>query len=277
MPQFRWSASGGARDRIGCQFRRLRRRTARIWQIAAGARCRWSLCFQEGAPTAASVARWTAVLLAWLCTVAGCAGPPAPHVRQAGIAAFPASPAPSILLYRPRLSVRAPQILFGAEDQGPGLSALAGMSNPLLFLAAEVAAGVGLPPATSVIEVTPTTLADLRSQDPDALVLLLFSGGWYLDYQRLPLRLQEYRLSFSVIAKLLPRGRVVRGTATLARPGAAREGTCYYLGARYPLADGRRDSGARLREAMVAGLTTCAQRLAIGFKTATATVAGYGP
>ena len=222
-------------------------------------------------------ARWVAVLLAWLCTVAGCAGPPAAHVRQAGVAAFLASPTPSILLYRPRLSVRAPQLLFGAEDQGPGLSQLAGMSNPLLFLAAEVAAAVGLPPETAVIEVTPATLADLRSQDPDALVLLLFSGGWYLDYQRLPLRLTEYRLSFSVIAKLLRRERVVRGTATLALPGAAWEGTCYYVGARYPLAVWRRDGGARLREAMVGGLTTCAQRLAIELKTATATVAGYGP
>ncbi|MFZ0791173.1 MAG: hypothetical protein WAM94_16285 [Chromatiaceae bacterium] len=189
-------------------------------------------------------------------------------MSQAGIAEFIASPAPSIFLYRPRLSVRAPQVLFGAEDQGPALGALAGISNPLPTFAGEFAAAVGLPPETRVTELTPTTLADLRSQDPDALVLFLFSGGWYLDYQRLPLRLQHYRLSFSMIAKLLPRGRVVQGTATLALPGAAWEGSCYYLGARYPLEVWKRDGGERLREEMVAGLNACRRRLASEFQTA---------
>jgi hypothetical protein len=228
-------------------------------------------------PGRPSSSAWlAAVLLACVCTVAACAGPPARQVRQAGIAEFLASPAPSLLLYRPGLSVRAPLVLFGAEDQGPALSALAGISNPLSTLAGELAAAVGLPPNTRVIEVTPTTLADLRSQDPDALVLFLFSGGWYLDYQRFPLRLQDYRLSFSVIAKLLPRGRVVRGTATLALPGAAWEGTCYYVGARYPLEVWRRDGGERLREEMAAGRTACGQRLAIEFQTARGTVKGQG-
>lgn len=74
----------------------------------------------------------------------------------------------------------------------------------------------------------------------------------------MPLRLQAYRLSSSMIAKLLPRERVVRRAAAIALPGAAWEGSCYYVDARDPLADWRRDGAAHLGEAMVAGLTTSA-------------------
>lgn len=208
------------------------------------------------------------VLLFLVVQLAACSKIPSAQLRQANFKQFLALGSPQILIYRPQLSVRSPGLLVGARDQGPELGAMAGIGNPLQTLATQFIATAALPEVTSVSEVTPDTLAELRSLDPNELVLFFFSGGWYFDYQRFPPKLQDYQLSFSIIGKLVPRGLVLSGKGTLSLPYASWESSCYYVGGRHSLEEWQENQGEMLQQQMRAGLDVCQKRLANNFKNA---------
>lgn len=173
---------------------------------------------------------------------------------------------PEVLIYRATLSIRSPQRVFGTKDQGPELSASAGIGNPLQPFAENFILSASLPDTTSIVEVKPDTLAGLQSLDPDVPVLFFFSGGWYLDYQRFPPDLQSYRLSFSIIGKLVPRGLVVTGGGTLSLPKASWVASCYHVGSRYSLQKWQENNGVILQNEMRKGLAICQDELALNFK-----------
>jgi hypothetical protein len=209
-----------------------------------------------------------AALVFVTCTLAACSQIRSAPARHVSFGRFLASDFPAILIYRPPLSVRSPAVLIGGKDQGAELSALARVGNPLQRVAEQFISLAGLPESTRVIEVTPDSLAELRGRDPNQLVLFLFSGGWYLDYQRFPLNLRDYRLSFSIIGKLVPLGVVVSGKGALALPSASWESSCYHVGGRHSLDVWREGRGEMLRKEMIAGLDFCGGKLVADFMRA---------
>ncbi len=195
----------------------------------------------------------------------GCSTLSPPQQRRAVLSRLLASDTPQILLYRPHLSVRSPEVLFGGVDRGPELSATAGMEDPLRQVAAEFAADAMLPAATEILEVNAQTRERLLALDPTAPVLLFFSGGWYLDYQRIPLKLHDYKLSFSIFGKVISRGAVLSGKGSLALPGQIWEASCYHVGNRHAYTAWRADGAALFRKEMTEGLDSCRQKLAADF------------
>lgn len=203
---------------------------------------------------------------AWQLT--GCGRSVGPSFHQAEIARHLQLKEPQILFYLPRLSLRSPELLLGGADKGRELSLTSGIVNPLLpVIEGFLAAGI-IPGTSSVVEVNGETRQQMAPLDQSEPVLFFYSGGWYLDYQRWPLDLQRYRLSYSIIAKLIPRGRVLSGGATFSVPRAAWSDICYHQGDYFSFGDWQKNKAQLLREEMAKSLSICSNHFTDSFKSA---------
>ncbi|MEJ2645621.1 MAG: hypothetical protein P8180_11940 [Gammaproteobacteria bacterium] len=118
----------------------------------------------------------------------------------------------------------------------------------------------------------PTRIVDSRQWStldaPSDTPVLFFSASWKMHYQRLPPKLNNYRLQLGVIVKVIPLGQVLSGKGGVALRTSAWEGRCLFdaFGGRYFSVDDwlARDA-MRLRQGVVEAQSSCATKLANEF------------